>query len=89
MMRLKISGLLLLTATVAGCASNTIVPNYETSNPNIQVGGEQPVDLAPTVENAGSFCLQVAEQWHEDGKTPDGQKLFAKDTQRKVVPCEP
>ena len=87
-MRLKLSGLVLLTATVTGCASNTIVPNYEASNPNIQVGGEKPADVAPTVENAGSFCLQVAELWHEDGKTPDGQKLFAKDTQRKVVPCE-
>lgn len=76
-----------LLTGLAGCASNTIVPNYATSNPNLQVGGEKPVDLAPVVENAGSFCLEIAERWHEDGKTPDGQKLFAKDTQRKVVPC--
>jgi hypothetical protein len=84
-----ITPLALLIGALAGCAGNTIVPNYETSNPNLRVGGEPPVDLAPTVENAGSFCLQVTEQWHEDGQTPDGQKLYAKDTQRKVVPCKP
>jgi len=84
----KIAPLALLFTALAGCAGNTIVPNYETSNPNLQVGGERPVDLAPTIENAGSFCLQVTEQWHEDGQTPDGQKLYAKDTQRKVVPCK-
>ncbi len=72
---------------VSGCASNTIVPSYANSNPSLQVGGEQPANGAPTVENAGSFCLQVTEIWHADGKTPDGQKLWAKDTLRKVVPC--
>jgi hypothetical protein len=51
------------------------------------VGGEQPPNSAPTVENAGSFCVQVSEVWHSDGKTPDGQKLWSKDTLRKVVPC--
>lgn len=79
----------LVLGGLAGCAGNTIVPSYATSNPNIQVGGDKPIDVAPTVENAGSFCLQVTELWHEDGKTPDGQRLYAKDTQRKVVPCKP
>ncbi len=72
---------------LGGCAGNTIAPSYATTNPNLQVGGAKPVDLAPTLENAGSFCLEITEKWHEDGKTPDGQKLFAKDTARKVVPC--
>ena len=86
-MRPSILCALALSAALAGCASNTIVPNYATSNPNIQVGGERPADVGPNVENAGSFCLQVTEIWHQDGKTPDGQALWAKDTQRKVVPC--
>jgi hypothetical protein len=72
---------------LGGCASNTIVPSYQNSNPNLQVGGEQPPNSAPTVENAGSFCMQVSDVWHSDGKTPDGQKLWSKDTLRKVVPC--
>lgn len=73
---------------LGGCASNTIVPTYENLNPNLQVGGEKPTAVGPTVERAGSFCLQVTEQWHVDGQTPDGQKLYARDTLRKVVPCE-
>lgn len=72
---------------LSGCAGNTIAPSYATTNPNLQVGGQKPVDLAPTLENAGSFCLEITEKWHEDGKTPDGQKLYAKDTARKVVNC--
>lgn len=80
-----VSGLCALTV---GCASNTIVPNYATSNPNMRVGGEKPIDSGPVVENAGSFCLQSTEKWHNDGKTPDGQVLWSKDTARKVVPCK-
>ncbi|MBM4227763.1 MAG: hypothetical protein FJ164_08470 [Gammaproteobacteria bacterium] len=79
--------LLAAASLLSGCAGNTIAPSYATTNPNIQVGGQKPVDLAPTLENAGSFCLEITEKWHEDGKTPDGQKLYAKDTARKVVPC--
>ena len=81
-----LSGIVLMSV---GCASNTIVPNYQTSNPNIQVGGTTPENVGPTVENAGSFCLEVTEKWHNDGETPDGQALWAKDTTRKVVPCTP
>lgn len=82
--RMTLAAIVLL---ITGCASNTIVPNYQTSNPNIQVGGTTPVDLGPSVESAGSFCLEVTEKWHKDGETPDGQVLWAKDTTRKVVPC--
>ena len=76
-----------LVALLAGCASKTIAPTYNTSNPFIQVGGEAPRDEPARVENAGSFCLEVSEKWHEDGETPDGTALCAKDTFRKVVPC--
>lgn len=72
---------------LAACGSQTIVPNYQNSNPDLQVGGEPPPATAPVVQNAGSFCLAVSEVWHSDGKTPDGQKLWARDTLRKVVPC--
>jgi hypothetical protein len=80
-------GVCALAVILAGCAAQTIAPSYQTSNPNLQVGGERPADLSPVIENAGSFCLEVSEKWHQDGKTPDGQPLYAKDTARKVVPC--
>lgn len=73
--------------TLGGCASSTITPDYSSTDPNVQVGGEPPEDTGPTIEDVGTFCMEVTQKWHEDGKTPDGQKLFAKDTQRKVVPC--
>ncbi len=76
-----------VTLTLAACATNTIAPSYETSNPDIQVGGPRPEDKEALVENAGSFCLEVTEKWHLDGKTPDGKALWARDTHRKVVPC--
>ena len=72
---------------IAGCASQTIAPTYTTTNPHIQVGGQRPVDDGPVIENAGSFCLEVSEKWHQDGKAPDGKPLWARDTFRKVVPC--
>jgi hypothetical protein len=86
-MRSHLLSLSIIALLIAGCTGNTIVPTYEISNPDIQVGGERPLDLAPTVENAGSFCLEVTEKWHNDGKTPDGQALWATDTTRRVVPC--
>ena len=79
--------LALVGALTVGCASQTIAPTYSSTNPNIQVGGQRPVDGTPVVENAGSFCLEVVDKWHQDGKTPDGTALWAKDTFRKVVPC--
>ncbi len=86
-MRSSLIFLSVILMLITGCASNIIAPNYEISNPNIQVGGERPLDVAPTLENAGSFCLEVTEKWHNDGKTPDRQALWAKDTTRRVVPC--
>jgi hypothetical protein len=76
-----------VVALTAACASNTIVPNYSASNPNMKVGNERPEDTEDTIENAGSFCLQINEKWHKDGKTPDDKALWSKDTFRKVVPC--
>lgn len=76
-----------VVALTAACASNTIVPNYSASNPNMKVGNERPEDTEDTIENAGSFCLSINEKWHKDGKTPDDKALWSKDTFRKVVPC--
>ena len=73
--------------TLGACATNTIAPSYETSNPDIQVGGASPEDRPPHIDSAGSFCLEITEKWHRDGNTPDGQALWARDTLRKVVPC--
>ncbi|MEX2482823.1 MAG: hypothetical protein WD928_18355 [Gammaproteobacteria bacterium] len=83
----RLFSIALVAALATGCATQTIAPTYSTDNPNIQVGGQRPVDGMPEVVNAGSFCLQVTDKWHQDGKTPDGTALWAKDTHRKVVPC--
>lgn len=76
----------LLTAVTAGCAS-TIAPQYTTDKPDIMRIGDRPADSAPVKDKAGSFCLETVDQWHDDGTTPDGQTLWAKDTVRKVIPC--
>ena len=77
-----------LVAMTAGCAT-TIAPTYNSQKPDImRIGGDRPTDPAPVVENTGSFCVQTTDTWHEDGETPDGQTLWAKDTVRKVVPCK-
>ena len=86
-MQLRFPILAGVVALTAACASNTIVPNYAASNPNMKVGNERPEDSTETIENAGSFCLQISEKWHKDGKTPDYKALWSKDTFRKVVPC--
>ncbi|MCB8888769.1 hypothetical protein GEV37_06525 [Halomonas malpeensis] len=79
---------LMVTAVVAGCASNTIAPRYTSDHPDIlRIGGERPAHKETVVENAGSFCLETSERWNEHGRTPDGQTLWAKDTLRRVVPC--
>ncbi len=79
---------LLLVTLSTGC-SQIIKPNYTSSNPDImRVGGSSPEKPLTTTENVGSFCLEVSDNWHRDGKTPDGQALWAKDTARKVVPCK-
>jgi len=84
----KILLLLAIAALGSGC-SQIIKPNYTSAKPDImRVGGNSPADPKTTVENAGSFCLETSDKWHQDGETPDGQALWAKDTARKVVPCK-
>lgn len=79
---------LIAVVALAGCAT-TIAPTYTTSNPDImRIGGSKPENAAPVVENSGSFCVETTEQWNDHGKTPDGQSLWAKDTIRRVVPCQ-
>ncbi len=81
--------ILLVATLVAGCAGNTtIAPRYTTESPDyLRIGGERPSNPDVRTEPSGSFCLEVAERWNDHGKTPDGQTLWAKDTLRKVVPC--
>ncbi len=79
---------LLAGSLATGCAQ-VIKPNYTSSKPDImRVGGDTPSTPKTTTENVGSFCLEISDNWHQDGETPDGQALWAKDTARKVVPCK-
>lgn len=73
---------------LSGCASQTIAPDYSSNNPNLQVGGDAPVDPGPVIEPAGVFCLEVFDEWHKDGETPDGEPLYARDTRRRAVSCD-
>ncbi len=82
-------GLLLLLGSLATGCSKVIKPDYTSTNPDImRVGGDTPSNPQPVIENVGSFCVEISDNWHRDGKTPDGQALWAKDTARKVVPCK-
>ena len=76
-------------ATLGGCASGKITPNYTSTNPDLlRIGGDKPADPGePEIINMGSYCLQVVDKWKTDGDTPDNQKIWTKDTFRKVVPC--
>lgn len=78
---------LALAALASGCAT-TIAPTYSSEKPDImRIGGDQPPNPEPTAESTGSYCVETSERWHENGKTPDNQTLWAKDTLRRVVPC--
>ena len=78
-----------LIATLAGCGTAAIKPNYTSTNPDVlRIGGDKPNDNNPEIINMGSYCVQVVEPWKEDGKTPDDQTIWSKDTIRKVVPCQ-
>jgi hypothetical protein len=77
---------LLMASMATGCAS-TIAPQYTTEKPDVMRIGERPQDPAVIKDKAGSFCLETSEKWHDSGKTPDGQTLWAKDSVRRVVPC--
>jgi len=75
-----------LAAVASGCAS-TIAPEYTTEKPDIMRIGDRPQDTAAVTDKAGSFCIETTEKWHNDGSTPDGKTLWAKDTLRKVIKC--
>ena len=77
-----------LALTLAGCGATTIAPTYQSTNPDLmRVGGDVPGQKEPEIINMGSYCLQVIDKWKVDGQTPDGQKIYTKDSYRKVVPC--
>ena len=77
-----------VATAVAGCGTTTINPNYSSANPELMfIGTEAPAGKAPEMLNLGSYCLNVTEKWKVDGKTPDGQTIWTKDSFRKVVPC--
>ena len=77
-----------VAVVLAGCGATTINPNYTSANPEfMRIGGETPGNKEPEILNLGSYCLQVTDKWKNDGKTPDGQAIWTKDTYRKVTPC--
>ena len=77
-----------VAAALAGCGATTINPNYTSANPELmRIGGEAPGNKEPQVLNMGSYCLQEKEEWKVDGKTPDGQTIWTKNSYRKVIPC--
>jgi hypothetical protein len=77
-----------IAVSMSGCASSTIRPNYISTDIELmRIGDEKPGDKEPEIVNMGSYCLQVAEKWKADGKTPDGQTIWSKDCFRKVIPC--
>jgi hypothetical protein len=89
---MKKIGLFLLSAVAAivlsGCGATTIAPNYQSTNPDLmRIGGDAPGSKDPETINMGSYCLQVVDKWKADGKTPDGQMIYTKDSFRKTVPC--
>lgn len=86
-----------IAVTLAGCSGlnslnmggpATVNPNYTSADPDLmRIGGEAPSEKEPEILNLGSYCLRVTEKWKADGKTPDGQILWTRDTFRKVTPC--
>lgn len=77
-----------IAVTLAGCGAATINPNYTSANPELmRIGGDAPGNKEPEIVNLGSYCLQVEEKWKADGKTPDGQKIWTKDSFRRAIPC--
>ncbi|MBI5593362.1 MAG: hypothetical protein HY881_23140 [Deltaproteobacteria bacterium] len=75
--------------TMTACGMATIKPNYTLTNTDLmRIGGEKPSDKEPEIINMGSYCLQVSEKWKADGKTPDGQTIWSKDSLRHAIPCQ-
>lgn len=77
-----------LAVALTGCDAATVKPNYTTTNPDLlRIGGEAPGNKEPEIIDMGSYCLKVTDKWKADGKTPDGQSIWVKDSYRNVVPC--
>jgi len=77
-----------IAVSVAGCGMATMKPNYSSTNTDLmRIGGDRPSDKEPEIINMGSYCLQVTEKWKADGKTPDGQTIWSKDSLRRANPC--
>jgi hypothetical protein len=81
-----------IAVALTGCSyfntPTTVNPNYTSANPEVmRIGGESPGNKEPELLNLGSYCLQVVDKWKADGKTPDGQTIWTKDSFRKVTPC--
>jgi hypothetical protein len=78
-----------ITITLAGCGAATISPNYTSAQPELmRIGGGKPDAKEPEILDLGSYCLQVTDEWNADGKTPDGQMIWTKNSIRKVIPCQ-
>lgn len=88
----KIAALLVcgaVAAALAGCGAKTVSPSYTSTNPDLmRIGGTEPENGQVQIENLGSYCLQVRDEWKGEGKTPDGQTIWTKDSYRTVVPCQ-
>ncbi|MDR3629509.1 MAG: hypothetical protein P4L42_04160 [Desulfocapsaceae bacterium] len=77
-----------IAVSLAGCGLGTMKPNYtSTNNDLLRIGGDKPSDKEPEIINSGSYCLQIIDKWKADGKTPDGQTIWSKDSLRKALPC--
>jgi len=77
-----------IAVSLAGCGLSTMKPNYTSTNTDLlRIGGDKPEDKAPETINSGSYCLQIIDKWKADGKTPDGQTVWSKDSFRKATPC--
>jgi hypothetical protein len=77
-----------VAVALAACGTTTIPPNYTSANPEfMRIGGDSPGTKEPEILNLGSYCLQVTDKWKSDGKTPDGQVIWTKDSFRKAIPC--
>ncbi len=78
-----------IAVTITGCSAAMIKPNYTTTYIDlIRIGGDTPDKKEPEILNTGSYCLQVIDKWKADGKTPDGQTIWTKDSFRKVSSCQ-
>ena len=78
-----------IAVTIVGCGAATIKPNYALTNTDqMRIGGDTPDNKEPEIVNLGSYCLKITEKWKSDGKTPDGQTIWTKDSFRKATPCQ-